>query len=78
MNEQLKLPIGIESFFKIRTSGFYYVDKTRLIEHLLEHPSEVSLFTRPRRFGKSPPDCHRKRTVSGICKCNKWHFFHVK
>ena len=53
MNEQLKLPIGIESFSKIRTSGFYYVDKTRLIEHLLEHPSEVSLFTRPRRFGKS-------------------------
>lgn len=52
MREQLKLPIGIESFSKIRTSGFYYVDKTRLIEHLLKNPSEVNLFTRPRRFGK--------------------------
>lgn len=53
MREQLKLPIGIESFSKIRTSGFYYVDKTRLIEQLLKNPSEVNLFTRPRRFGKS-------------------------
>lgn len=53
MSEQLKLPIGIESFSKIRTSGFYYVDKTRLIEQLLKNPSEVNLFTRPRRFGKS-------------------------
>ena len=53
MNEQLKLPIGIENFSKIRTGGFYYVDKTRLIEQLLKNPSEVSLFTRPRRFGKS-------------------------
>ena len=53
MREQLNLPIGIESFSKIRTSGFYYVDKTRLIEQLLKNPSEVNLFTRPRRFGKS-------------------------
>lgn len=53
MREQLKLPIEIESFSKIRTSGFYYVDKTRLIEQLLKNPSEVNLFTRPRRFGKS-------------------------
>lgn len=53
MREQLKLPIRIESFSKIRTSGFYYVDKTRLIEQLLKNPSEVNLFTRPRRFGKS-------------------------
>lgn len=47
------LPIGIENFEKIRTQGFYYVDKTELIKELLESWSEVNLFTRPRRFGKS-------------------------
>lgn len=48
-----KLPIGIENFEKIRTEGFYYVDKTGLIKDLLYNWSEVNLFTRPRRFGKS-------------------------
>lgn len=48
-----KLPIGIESFEKIRTQGFYYVDKTALLKELLENWGEVNLFTRPRRFGKS-------------------------
>jgi hypothetical protein len=48
-----KLPIGIEFFEKMRTQGFYYVDKTGLIIELLDNLSEVSLFTRPRRFGKS-------------------------
>lgn len=49
----MKLPIGIETFEKIRTSGFYYVDKTGFIAEFLEHWGEVNLFTRPRRFGKS-------------------------
>lgn len=53
MNTRVKLPIGIENFEKIRTGGFYYVDKTGLIKDILENYSEVSLFTRPRRFGKS-------------------------
>lgn len=47
------LPIGIDDFKKIRGDNFYYVDKTKLIEELLETGGEVSLFTRPRRFGKS-------------------------
>lgn len=49
----LKLPIGIENFEKIRTEGFYYVDKTALIRELLNNWGEVNFFTRPRRFGKS-------------------------
>lgn len=48
-----KLPIGIENFEKLRKNGFYYVDKTGLIRELLQNPAEVTLFTRPRRFGKS-------------------------
>lgn len=53
MNRKAKLPIGIENFEKIRTMGFYYVDKTALIQELLDNWGEVNLFTRPRRFGKS-------------------------
>lgn len=48
-----KLPIGIEDFEKLRLNDFYYVDKTGMIRDLLNDWSEVSLFTRPRRFGKS-------------------------
>ena len=48
-----KLPMGIESFEEIRKDGFYYVDKTGLIKILLENWGKASLFTRPRRFGKS-------------------------
>ena len=48
-----KLPIGIENFEKLRQEDFYYIDKTQLIEQLLTRWSEVNLFTRPRRFGKS-------------------------
>ena len=53
MSGLLKLPIGIENFEKIRSEGFYYADKTKLIEQLLGQWGEVNLFTRPRRFGKS-------------------------
>lgn len=48
-----KLPTGIDDFQKIRTNNYYYVDKTAVIEQVLENGSEVTLFTRPRRFGKS-------------------------
>ena len=47
------LPTGIEDFKEIRTDGYYYVDKTALIEQVLDKRSKVTLFTRPRRFGKT-------------------------
>jgi hypothetical protein len=53
MDMQLKLPIGIDSFNEIRMGNYYYVDKTMLIEQMIENGSKVTLFTRPRRFGKS-------------------------
>ena len=53
MDEFLKLPVGIDNFEKIRRNGFYYVDKTSLIEQLFSSWGEVDLFTRPRRFGKT-------------------------
>jgi len=53
MANTMKLPVGIDDFRKLRESHFYYVDKTRLIEQLLLNWSEVTLFTRPRRFGKT-------------------------
>lgn len=53
MASTMKLPVGIDDFRKLRESHFYYVDKTRLIEQLLLNWSEVTLFTRPRCFGKT-------------------------
>lgn len=53
MENQFMLPIGIEDFKEIREECYYYVDKTALIEQVLEKRSKVTLFTRPRRFGKS-------------------------
>ena len=53
MHEVVKLPVGIDNFEKIRKNGFYYVDKTKLIEQLFTNWGEVNLFTRPRRFGKT-------------------------
>ena len=53
MND-LKIPVGISDFAKIRKYGYYYVDKTGLIADLLEkETAEVTLITRPRRFGKT-------------------------
>ena len=53
MTGKKKLPIGIDIFEKLDREEFYYVDKTGMIEDLLQNRSEVNLFTRPRRFGKS-------------------------
>lgn len=47
------LPIGIDDFKKLRENNYYYVDKTMFISKLLDRRAEVSLFTRPSRFGKS-------------------------
>ena len=59
MDNTVKLPVGIDNFEKLRTEGFYYIDKTGLITELLHNWSEVHLFTRPRRFGKSlKTSCH--------------------
>ena len=53
MND-LKIPVGISDFAKIRKYDYYYVDKTGLITDLLEkETAEVTLITRPRRFGKT-------------------------
>lgn len=48
-----KLPIGIENFAELQKEDFYYIDKTVLIKDLLTDQAKVTLFTRPRRFGKS-------------------------
>ena len=48
-----KLPIGIDSFNKIRETDRYYIDKTLLVRDFIESDDEVALITRPRRFGKT-------------------------
>ena len=53
MTGKKKLPIGIDIFEKMDREEFYYVDKTGMIEDLIQNRSEVNLFNRPRRFGKS-------------------------
>lgn len=52
--QELKIPVGISDFEKIREENYYYIDKTGLIGELLkDRPAEVTLITRPRRFGKT-------------------------
>ena len=52
--KKLNVPVGISDFSKIRDRKYYYVDKTKLISDLLEEETaEVTLITRPRRFGKT-------------------------
>ena len=53
MTDLKRLPVGMDDFKEIRKSEFYYIDKTKLIEQVLENWSKVNLFTRPRRFGKT-------------------------
>lgn len=53
MEKNLMLPVGIENFEEIRKDEFYYIDKTKMIEQLLQSWGKVNLFTRPRRFGKT-------------------------
>ena len=53
MGMKKPLPIGIENFEDMVTSGYYYVDKTLFIKELLDLGGKVNLFTRPRRFGKT-------------------------
>ncbi len=47
------VPVGVENFERIIKDGYYYVDKSLLIEKMIENRTPVTLFTRPRRFGKT-------------------------
>lgn len=51
--KNLNIPVGVSDFGKIRSGKYYYIDKTGLIGELLESKTEVTLITRPRRFGKT-------------------------
>ena len=51
--KKLNIPVGISDFEKIRNGGFYYIDKSGLITEILNEKAEVTLITRPRRFGKT-------------------------
>lgn len=53
MSTMQRLPVGMESFAQMRRENYFYIDKTGLIEQLLHAGGMVSLFTRPRRFGKT-------------------------
>ena len=53
MRNKKPLPIGIDDFKTIIEEDYYYVDKTKMIETLLDDGAKVTLFTRPRRFGKT-------------------------
>lgn len=54
MGEQTKLPVGIENFEEIRSNGYYYIDKTGLLDQILSSAgTKITLITRPRRFGKT-------------------------
>ena len=72
--EILKLPVGIENFEDIRRSGFYYIDKTMFIEQFLNTWSEVTLFTRPRRFGFTDKDVQEILTYFNLSE----HYADVK
>ena len=47
------IPVGIENFKELRGEEYYYIDKTLLIDEILRTKTKVTLFTRPRRFGKT-------------------------
>ena len=47
------MPIGRDDFKEVRQGGYYFVDKSEVIKKLIDHPAAVTLFTRPRRFGKT-------------------------
>ncbi len=51
--EQKAIPIGVEFYKDIVDKPYYYIDKTLLVKELIDNCSKVTLFTRPRRFGKT-------------------------
>ena len=52
-NKRLKLPIGVQTFEKLRVGGYAYVDKTKYLVELID-TGEIYFLARSRRFGKSP------------------------
>ena len=52
-NKSLQIPYGVADFKRLITEGYYYVDKTLLVKDVLDNGSQVTLYARPRRFGKS-------------------------
>ncbi len=63
MANTLKLPVGIENFEEIRKLGFYYIDKTRLIEQLLQGWGKVTLFYSPSPFRQDSQYEHAKKLL---------------
>ena len=57
------IPVGIENFERIIKDGYYYVDKSLLIEEMLENRIPVTLFTRPGRFGKTLKKARRIKNI---------------
>ena len=51
--KNINIPVGVSDFEKIRKNDFYYIDKSGLITDILKAKTEVTLITRPRRFGKT-------------------------
>ena len=51
--KEMNIPVGVSDFEKIRNGGFYYIDKSGLIAQILKEKAEMTLITRPRRFGKT-------------------------
>lgn len=51
--QKINISVGVSDFEKIRRDSYYYIDKSGLIRGLLESSAEVTLLTRPRRFGKT-------------------------
>ena len=57
------IPVGIENFERIIKDGYYYVDKSLLIEEMLENRIPVILFTKPGRFGKTLKKARRIKNI---------------
>ncbi len=51
--KNIMLPLGVDNFEELRTTGYYYIDKTYFIEELIQERFKVHIITRPLRFGKT-------------------------
>lgn len=74
MADYKPIPIGIEDFKEIIDKGYYFVDKTMLIRDILDSGSKVTLFTRPRRFGKTLNMSMLKRYFENTAEDNSYLF----
>ena len=72
------LPIGVEDFKRLVDNGYYFIDKTLMIEELLENKETVNLFTRPRRFGKTLNMSMLQRFFEATEKSNAYLFDSLK